>query len=219
MANLINFITGIGFIAVLAVIYAESGLFIGFFLPGDSLLFTAGFLIQQGFFPIGIHVAVPLLFVAAVLGESTGYLFGRKVGRKLFERRNSRFFRRENLLRAEQFYEKYGSITIVLACFIPFVRTFVPIVAGISKMEYRRFIPFNILGALTWTASFTYIGYYAGAFLESRGINVEITAIIIILLSISPMIIHILRDADRRRGLWQATKREVAIILGRQKRI
>ena len=219
MAALLNFITGIGFLAVLAVIYAESGLLIGFFLPGDSLLFTTGFLVQQGIFAINIHYAVILLFVAAALGESTGYLFGRKVGRKLFERRNSRFFRRENLLRAETFYEKYGPITIVLACFIPFVRTFVPIVAGISKMEYRRFIPFNIIGALSWTASFTYIGYYAGSFLEARGINVEMAAVIIILISISPMIFHVLRDGDRRRGLVAATRREIAIILGRQKRI
>ena len=101
LEGLIHFITGLGWLAVLAVIYAESGLLIGFFLPGDSLLFTAGFLVQQGIFQINIHVFVLLLFVAASLGQSTGYLFGKKVGRKLFDRENTRFFRKENLVRAE----------------------------------------------------------------------------------------------------------------------
>ncbi len=219
MEALLNLITNLGWIAVLCVIFAESGLLIGFFLPGDSLLFTAGFLVQQGFFSINIHLFVLLLFIAASLGQSTGYVFGKKVGRKLFDRENTRFFRKENLIRAELFYEKYGPVTIILACFIPFVRTFVPIVAGISKMKYREFIVYNIIGAAIWTASFTYLGYYAGKVLHDMGINVEIAALIIIALSISPMIIHILKDSKRRHAIIEGTKRELKIVFSRRKKL
>ena len=219
MEALLNLITNLGWIAVLCVIFAESGLLIGFFLPGDSLLFTAGFLVQQGFFSINIHLFVLLLFIAASLGQSTGYVFGKKVGRKLFDRENTRFFRKENLIRAELFYEMYGPVTIILACFIPFVRTFVPIVAGISKMKYREFIVYNIIGAAIWTASFTYLGYYAGKVLHDMGINVEIAALIIIALSISPMIIHILKDSKRRHAIIEGTKRELKIVFSRRKKL
>lgn len=222
MEALLNLITGFGIFAILFVIYAESGLLIGFFFPGDSLLFTAGFLFQQGVLPgavpITIHLFAFMLFLAASLGQSTGYLFGKKVGRKLFDRENTRFFRKENLLRTEQFYEKYGSIAIVLACFVPIIRTFVPIVAGISKMSYRQFLPFNIVGAFIWTYLFTYLGYYAGAQLEAWGINIEVAAIIIVILSISPMLYHVLKEPERRTALWEGTKREVRILLRREKR-
>lgn len=221
MEAFINWIASFGVFAVLFVIYAESGLLIGFFFPGDSLLFTAGFLFQQGIFPgaipINIHLFALLLFIAASLGQSTGYLFGKKVGRKLFDRENSRFFRKENLIRTEAFYEKHGPIAIVLACFVPIIRTFVPIVAGISKMTYRQFLPFNLIGAFTWTYSFTYLGFFAGKFLHDIGINVEIAALIIIFLSISPMLYHGLKDKARRKALWEGTRRELAILFRRSK--
>lgn len=219
MEAFINFITGFGIFAILFVIYAESGLLIGFFFPGDSLLFTAGFLFQQGLLPgaipINIHVFAFLLFLAASLGQSTGYLFGKRVGRKLFDRPNTRIFRKENLVRTEAFYDKHGPIAIVLACFVPIIRTFVPIVAGISKMTYKQFLPFNLIGAFAWTYSFTYLGFYAGKVLHDMGINVEIAAIIIILLSISPMLYHGLKDKARRKALWEGTKREVRILFKR----
>lgn len=208
----INFITSFGIVAILFVIFAETGLLVGFIFPGDSLLFTAGFLVQQGVLPINIHVFAALLFIAAVLGESTGYVFGRKVGRKLFERENSRFFKREYLIRSELFYQKHGAITIVLACFIPFVRTFVPIVAGISRMDYRKFIPFNLLGAALWTGSFTYLGYYAGAVLRSWGINVEYAAVMIIALSISPMLVHYFKNRNNRLRLIEGVRRQIKIL-------
>lgn len=220
MEALLNLITGLGVIAVLFVIYAESGLLIGFLFPGDSLLFTAGFLVQQqigSFGHISIHLFAFLLFLAAMLGQQTGYLFGKKVGRKLFERPNSRFFRKENLVRTEAFYDKHGPLAIVLACFVPIVRTFVPIVAGVSKMTYRQFLPYNILGALTWTYSFTYLGYYAGAVLHEMGVNVEVAALIIILLSISPMLYHALNSREKRANLWAGTTRELAILLNKKK--
>ncbi len=222
MEAFIHFITGFGVFAILFVIYAESGLLIGFFFPGDSLLFTAGFLFQQnilpGAIPINIHIFALLLFIAASLGQSTGYVFGKKVGRKLFDRENTRFFRKENLVRTEQFYEKHGPIAIVLACFVPIIRTFVPIVAGISKMSYRQFVPFNLIGAFTWTYLFTYLGYFAGAQLEEWGINVEVAAIIIILLSISPMLYHAFKEPHRRKALWEGTKREIRIIFRKESR-
>lgn len=217
MEALINFIIGFGVFAVLFVIFAESGLLIGFFLPGDSLLFTSGFLVQQGIFPIDIHLFVLLLFLAAAIGDSTGYEFGKRVGRKLFERQNSRLFKQKYLHEAEAFYKKHGPLTIVLARFIPIVRTFVPIVAGVSKMSYRSFIIFNLIGGLLWTASFTYLGYFAGAQLNAWGVNVEVAAIIIILLSISPMLYHALKEPERRRALWSGIKRESRILFKRQK--
>jgi membrane-associated protein len=222
MEAFINLITGFGIFAILFVIYAESGLLIGFFFPGDSLLFTAGFLFQQGLLPgaipINIHIFAFLLFVAASLGQSTGYLFGKRVGRKLFDKPNTRIFRKENLVRTEEFYDKHGPIAIVLACFVPIIRTFVPIVAGISKMTYKQFLPFNLIGAFTWTYSFTYLGFYAGKVLHDMGINVEVAAIIIILLSISPMLYHFLKDKSHRKALWEGTKREVRILFKREKR-
>ena len=222
MEAFINWIAGFGIFAILFVIYAESGLLIGFFFPGDSLLFTAGFLFQQGILPgaipINIHLFALLLFIAASLGQSTGYLFGKKVGRKLFDRKNSRLFRKDNLVRTEAFYEKHGPIAIVLACFVPIIRTFVPIVAGISKMSYRQFLPFNLIGAFTWTYSFTYLGFFAGKVLHDMGINVEIAALIIIFLSISPMLYHALKDKARRQALWEGTKREIRILLGKEAR-
>ncbi|MEO8691274.1 MAG: VTT domain-containing protein [Candidatus Saccharimonas sp.] len=218
MESLLSFIIGFGVFAVMFVIFAESGLLIGFFFPGDSLLFTSGFLVQQGTFNINIHLFVLLLFVAASLGQSTGYLFGKRVGRKLFDRQNTRFFRKENLERTEAFYAKHGPIAITLACFVPIIRTFVPIVAGVSKMTYRQFLPYNILGAATWTAGFTYLGFFAGQGLKQIGINVEVAAIFIILLSISPMIYHVLKNPARRKAMWEGTKREIKILLKRGKK-
>ncbi len=210
MDFLIDWITSLGVIAVAVVIFAESGLLIGFFLPGDSLLFTAGFLTQQGVLAINIHLLVGLLFFAAALGDSFGYTFGRKVGRRLFKRKDSLLFHHDNLIRAENFYEKHGAVTIVIARFIPVIRTFAPIVAGIGKMRYRQFVAYNVIGALLWAVGLTYLGYYVGAWFESRGINIDnyllpIIAFIIVL-SFLPPIIHVLRDPNSRTQLREAIK-------------
>lgn len=217
MQALLDFIVQLGIPAVLFVIYAESGLLIGFLFPGDSLLFTSGFLVQQHILPINIHLFAFLLFLSAMLGQQTGYFFGKKVGRKLFDRPNSKFFRKENLVRTEAFYEKHGPIAIMLACFVPVVRTFVPIVAGVSKMTYRQFLPYNIAGAFIWTYLFTYLGFYAGKILHDMGINVEAAALIIIFLSVSPILYHSLKDREKRANLWEGTKRELAILLGKRR--
>lgn len=222
MEAFIELIASFGVFAIMFVIFAESGLLIGFFFPGDSLLFTAGFLFQQhilpGAIPLNIHSFALLLFLSAALGQTTGYWFGNKVGRKLFDKKDSRFFRKENLIRTEKFYEKHGPIAIVLACFVPIVRTFVPIVAGISKMTYRQFVPFNIIGAFTWTYIFTYLGFYAGKALHDIGINVEVAALIIIFLSISPMLYHALKTKENRQNLITTVKREFRIIFSKKKK-
>lgn len=210
MEALLEFITHLGWLAILVVIFAESGLLIGFFLPGDSLLFTAGFLTQQNILPINIHLFVALLFVAAVLGDSTGYAFGHKVGRRLFHKKDSRFFHKDNLTRAENFYEKYGPKTIIIARFVPVVRTFAPIVAGIGKMSYARFLSYNLIGGFLWVTIFTYLGYYAGGFIKSVGINIEVAALIIVALSLAPAVYHILKEPDGRAAVKHQARRLVS---------
>ena len=154
MESFIHLITSFGVIAILLVVFAESGLLIGFVLPGDSLLFTSGYMVQQNILHIDIHIFALLIFIAAVLGDSVGYSFGHKVGRKLFEKENSRFFKKKYLEQTEKFYDKHGSVTIVLARFVPIVRTFAPIVAGASKMHYKTFLAFNIVGGFLWSSLF-----------------------------------------------------------------
>ena len=183
---------------IAAIIFAESGLLVGFFLPGDSLLFTAGFLVQTEIIKFNIHLLVAILFAAAVLGDNVGYAFGRKFGRRLFDRKNSVLFHSENLKRAEGFYQKHGPKTIVLARFVPVVRTFAPIVAGISKMHYKTFIAYNMVGGFLWAVGLTYLGYLAGDVIERYAINVEYVILGIIFISIAPPLVHILREPSTR---------------------
>ena len=167
MQSIIAFITNphaliatFGLVGIFAIVFLETGFFFGFFLPGDSLLFTAGLLATQGYFPIaGLLIGV---FVAAVLGDNVGYAFGRKVGPSLFVREDSLLFDKKNIARAQHFYEKYGVRTIILARFIPIIRTFAPIVAGIGSMNYRTFFINNIIGGLLWTVALVGLGYGFG---------------------------------------------------------
>lgn len=219
MESLIHAITGLGIAAILLVVYAESGLLIGFVLPGDSLLFTAGYMVNQEILrlfgqPLNIHLFVAAIALMAILGDSTGYAFGHKVGRKLFLKPNSHFFKKKYLEQAEQFYQKHGSLTIVLARFVPVVRTFAPIVAGASKMHYNTFLLFNIVGGALWAAIFTYLGYFAGEILTKAGVNIEVTAIIIILISVAPMVIHALKQKSTRDKL----KYQLSVLLSKGKR-
>ena len=219
MESLIHAITGLGIAAILLVVYAESGLLIGFVLPGDSLLFTAGYMVNQEILrlfgqPLNIHLFVAAIALMAILGDSTGYAFGHKVGRKLFLKPNSRFFKKKYLEQAEQFYQKHGSLTIVLARFVPIVRTFAPIVAGASKMHYNTFLLFNIVGGALWAAIFTYLGYFAGEILTGAGVNIEVAAIIIILISVAPMVIHALKQKSTRDKL----KYQLSVLFSKGKR-
>jgi membrane-associated protein len=206
---------------VALLVFAESGLFIGFFLPGDSVLFTVGFLIQEGaHFHFNIVVAILIFFIAAVLGDSIGYIFGRKVGPRIFVRNNSLLFRKENIQKAESFYKKYGGKAIILARFIPVVRTFAPIVAGVGTMTYKTFIVFNLIGAFLWAAGVTTIGYFLGSLLTKIGIKVDDVLlpiiVIIVLISVGPALYHLLKDKKQRALLWEATKQQF-IILFRKK--
>lgn len=217
MEGLLHFITSFGPLAVILVIFAESGLMVGFFLPGDSLLFIAGTLVHQQIFNINIYLFVCLLFLAAVVGNTSGYFIGRKVGRKLFRRPDSRFFRQEYLRQAEKFYEDNGSKAIVLAMFVPVVRAFSPVVAGISHMRYRTFVTYNLIGAFIWTFGFTLLGYFAGGVIEKMGINIEIAALLIIFLSLLPGIAHVLKEPENRAKLKNQVKKQAARITRRKK--
>ena len=219
--DLIDFIKFVGVIGIALVVFAESGLLIGFFLPGDSLLFTAGFLTYTGFLNVNIHLLVLILFIAAVVGDSVGYTFGRKVGPHVFTRPNSLLFKQENIQKAQHFYEKYGGKTIIIARFIPIVRTFAPVVAGVGKMEYKRFLAFNIIGGLLWAAGITYLGYFTGTWFTKAGIEIDhvLLPVIagIIFISILPPAIHLLKDKKQRTAIWNGTKRQVATIFKRSK--
>ncbi|MEK7152791.1 MAG: VTT domain-containing protein [Patescibacteria group bacterium] len=203
--NLEDLIGAVGVIGVAAIIFAESGLLIGFFLPGDTLLFTVGLLAHQGVISTNVHLLVIILFIAAVLGDNVGYMFGKRVGPRIFRKPDSILFHQDNLQRAENFYEKYGPLTIVIARFVPIVRTFAPIVAGVGKMKYRRFFVYNLIGGLLWTASITYVGYFGGAFLEARGIEIDhlilpIIGMAMAITLVSPLY-HILREPSARKLL------------------
>jgi membrane-associated protein len=204
---------------VAAIIFAESGLLIGFFLPGDTILFSSGFLISVGLLKFDIHLFVLVVFLAAVLGDGVGYLFGKRVGRRLFNRPNSLLFKQENIQKAENFYQKHGGITVVLARFIPIIRTFVPIVAGVGKMSYRTFLMFNVVGALLWAAGVTYAGFYIGEFLNKLGIGIDTVllpiVVIILLLSVLPPAIHVLKDKRQREQIWNGTKKQFRVLFKR----
>ena len=208
--DLVELVKWAGVIGVAIIIFAESGLLIGAFLPGDSLLFTAGFLTYTGFLSINIHLLVVILFLAAVFGDSTGYTFGRRVGRNLFNRPDSKLFKQSYVEKAETFYEKHGGKTIIMARFVPFVRTFAPVIAGTAKMKYRTFLSYNVIGALLWAVGITYLGYFLGSWFEGMGLDIDQVilpaAAIIILISIAPPLYHLLKEKDQREAIWSATK-------------
>ena len=183
-----------GLAMIVAIVFAETGLLVGFFLPGDSLLFTAGFLAAAGH--LNIALLLVLTTVAAVAGDQVGYLIGYKTGPRIFQREDSRFFRREHLLRTQAFYEKHGGKTIILARFVPIVRTFAPVVAGVAMMEYRRFVTYNVVGGVAWVWGMALLGYLLGNIIPKEWL--EPVVILIVFLSILPIIIEWWRH--RREG-------------------
>ncbi len=198
-------ISTFGLVGILAVVFAESGLLIGFFLPGDSLLFTAGLLIAGGtLLHQPLWLMCLLVSVAAALGDQFGFYFGHRFGPSLFRRPDSRLFKQENLTRARGFFDKYGARSIILARFVPIVRTFTPIVAGASRMHYRTFLINNVVGATLWGCGVTILGYFLGqiAFVRS---NIEFILVGIVLVSVVPIAIELLRS--RRRASAAATTR------------
>ncbi|WP_018547985.1 DedA family protein [Streptomyces sp. LaPpAH-108] len=193
-----NLLNTYGIWGLLLIVFAESGLLIGFFLPGDSLLFTCGLLITSGDLDFPLWGAIALICVAAILGDQAGYMFGKKVGPSLFNRPDSRLFKQENVLKAHEFFEKHGPKSLVLARFVPVVRTFTPIIAGVSGMKYRSFLVFNVIGGILWGAGVTLLGSWLGniAFVKD---NIEAMLILIVLISVVPIAIEFLRARSKEK--------------------
>jgi membrane-associated protein len=181
----------LGLIGVFCIIFAESGLFFGFFLPGESLLFTAGFLASQNF--LNINILVWGCFLCAILGDNVGYWFGKKVGPKIFNKEDSIFFHKKHIQSAQSFYNKYGNKTIFLARFVPIIRTFAPIVTGVGQMKYKNFVTYNIVGGFIWSFGMVYSGYFLGQIIP--GVDKYILPIILLIIVISflPLISEIIK--------------------------
>jgi membrane-associated protein len=190
-------IEAFGMLGVLAIVFVESGLLVGFFLPGDSLLFTAGLLSANDVLP-DIWVLLVTIPIAAIAGDQVGYAIGNKAGPAIFKRPESRFFHQENVERAQAFFDRYGPRTVVLARFVPIVRTFVPVVAGVGKMRYRTFLTYNIVGGVLWGVGVTTLGYYLGQ-VEFVKANIEFVLIGIVGLSVTPVIFELYRGNNRRK--------------------
>lgn len=189
--NLVSLIETIGYIGVFAIVFAETGLFLGFFFPGDSLLFVAGFLASSGVFSLPLLLVG--IFTAGVLGNAFGYEFGRRIGPKIFSREDSLLFKKAHALKAQAFYEKHGPKTIFLARFMPIVRTFAPIVAGVANMRYRTFFIYNLVGSLAWTCGLVIMGYTLGSVIDVDRYLLPIILAIVVL-SFAPAIIGFLRE-------------------------
>lgn len=188
-------VKAVGYTGLFIIVFAETGLLLGFFLPGDTLLITAGLVAQRG--QLEVWWLLPLLIVAAIAGDAVGYQIGLHTGPRLFRREESRFFKRRHLLRAEEFYEKHGGKTIVIARFLALIRTFAPTVAGAARMPYRKFAVYNFLGAGLWVPSMLGLGYVFGSKVEN--LEVFFTGLVVIMVTVSllPGAWHVLR---RRRA-------------------
>lgn len=203
--DLTHILPTIGYIGIFLIIFAESGLLVGFFLPGDSLLFTAGFLASQGIF--NIWVLAFICFLGAVAGDQVGYLFGHKVGKKLFQKKDSLLFHKDNILKAQAFYEKHGKKTIILARFMPLVRTFAPIVAGIGDMHYPTFVTYNVIGGLLWGVGVSIAGYFLGSLIPNVDHYLLPIIAVIVIISVAPSAYHILKEPAHRKQLMALLKK------------
>ena len=204
--DLVSLIQTVGYLGVFAIVFLESGLLVGFFFPGDSLLFTAGFLASQGFFDIKILIAG--CFIAAVAGDSIGYYIGAKLGPKLFKKDNSIIFHKKHLERAQRFYDKHGGKTIILARFIPVIRAFAPVVAGAGKMNYKKFLIFKLFGGVLWAIGVTLAGYYLGSLIPDVDKYLLPIVGLIVIASILPVLHHGLVDAEIRASIIRKLKRK-----------
>jgi membrane-associated protein len=191
-----------GYPVVWAIVFAESGLLFGFLLPGDSLLFVAGFLCSVPTTGLDIRVMAFGCFAFAVLGDSVGYYTGKRFGRKLFDKEDSKFFKKKHLLAAEEFFERQGKTAIILARFMPFIRTFAPIVAGIAAMRYRTFMQYNVVGGLFWGIGLTLLGYFLGTSIGEDNIDKYLIPIVlgIMFISLAPSIFHILKANQQNKS-------------------
>lgn len=187
-----------GYVGLTLIIFTETGLLLGFFLPGDSLLVTAGLLASQPDFGLNVWILGAILTVAAIVGDSVGYSIGKATGPRIFTREDSLFFNKAHLLRAQAFYEKHGGKTIIIARFMPIVRTFAPVVAGVGKMEYRSFVIYNVVGGVAWVWSMLMVGYVLGRTVPGVAQHIEKVILVVIFLSILPGIISWWRERSKR---------------------
>lgn len=194
--DLKEFVIAAGYLGIFGIIFSESGVLIGLFFPGDSLLFTAGFLASQGFF--NIYLLAIGAFVSAVLGDNFGYTFGRKIGPKIFRRKDSFLLHKDHIEKTKRFYEKHGAKAIVLARFLPVVRTLTPILAGVGEMRYKIFLTYNIIGALIWVIGISLFGYFLGNVIPEPDKYLLPAVIVIIILSMLPTIIHLLKGHKKK---------------------
>ena len=185
-----------GYTVLVAIVFCETGLLVGFFLPGDSLLITAGLVAAAG--TLDIWWLNLLLMAAAIVGDSVGYAIGYRTGPRIFTREDSLLFNRRHLIRTREFYERYGGKTIVIARFVPIIRTFAPVVAGVGQMRYRRFVFYNVFGGIGWVASMTWAGYLLGSLIPNISRYIHVVVAIVIVLSVIPIGVELLRA--RRRG-------------------
>ncbi|MBK7994608.1 MAG: VTT domain-containing protein [Blastocatellia bacterium] len=183
-----------GLLVLIIIIFSETGLLAGFFLPGDSLLVTTGIFVALGRLDANIWTVLITLSIAAVLGDATGYAIGRKAGQTLYSRPDSMFFKKAHLMKAKSFYDKYGGKTIVLARFVPIIRTFAPTVAGAAEMPYRKFATYNIFGGIGWIFSMTLLGYFLGKAFPEITKRIETVIIVVVFISILPAVIEYLRE-------------------------
>ena len=184
---------------LIAIVFAETGLFFGFFLPGDSLLVTAGFLASDATPLLRLELVIPALVLAAVTGDHVGYFVGRKAGEALYQRKETRWFKRQHLIDTRAFYERYGPTTLILARFVPFARTFAPIVAGIAGMRYRRFLLCSVAGGVGWVGSMTLLGYFFGQIPFVKK-HIEMAILLVIFVSLLPVIVSAWRARRRARA-------------------
>ncbi len=185
-----------GYLILVAIVFTETGLLIGFFLPGDSLLITAGLVAWAG--GLNIWWLNVLLMAAAIAGDSVGYAIGFRTGPRIFTRENSLLWNRRQLIRTREFYERYGGKTIVLARFIPIIRTFAPVVAGVGQMAYRRFLFYNVFGGIGWVASLTWIGYLLGHTVPNISQHVHIIVAVVVVLSVLPIVREVIKARRKR---------------------
>ena len=204
--DLQELIRTVGYLGVFGIVFLESGMLVGFFFPGDSLLFTAGFLASQGF--LDIKVLIVGCFLAAVAGDSVGYMIGKKFGRKLFTKEDSIWFHKEHLNRAQRFYDKHGGKTIILARFIPVIRAFAPVVAGVGEMKYRRFVFFNLFGGILWAIGVTLAGFYLGSLIPDVDKYLLPIIGLIVIASILPALHHMLFDNEIRASIIKKIRRK-----------
>jgi membrane-associated protein len=185
-----------GLVGLTTIVFVETGLLIGFFLPGDSLLVTAGLFAARG--DLDVATLVLALSVAAIVGDTVGYNIGVRTGPRLFSRDNSLFFNKRHLLTTKEFYDRHGPFTIVIARFVPIIRTFAPVVAGIGTMEYKRFISYNVVGAIGWVLSMVFGGYFLGQIVPNIDKNIDKVIAVVIFLSLLPVIIKLARERIKR---------------------